>query len=519
MANIKLPKIYNTYFVAFVATVGGMLFGFDISSMSAIIDTEQYNAYFNTPAGVVQGAIGSALAAGSVVGSIIAGPISDKIGRRDSIMFACLWWLAGTAVQTATNGIGSLIAGRILNGVCVGLTSSQVPVYLAEISRKEKRGAIIAIQQLAIEWGILIMYFIGYGCQFIPGPASFRTAWAIQFVPCVFLMCGLPFLPRSPRWLAKVDRTEEAIQTLANIHAGGDTHSPLVTAEWEEITMTMVAERSAVPGWRKFVINGMWKRTLAGFTVQMWQQNSGANVMTYYVVYIFLMAGLTGNTNLVASGVQYALFVIFTTIMFFYIDKVGRRGLLIYGALAMAACHFVVGGILSTGEIVPGGVNGNPNVLIEVSGSKANTVIAFSYLLIIVYALTLAPVAWVYAAEVWSLETRATGMGISALGNWLFNFALGLYIPPGFQNIKWGMFIVFGAMCVLGAIQFYFTYPETCNKTLEEIEELFGENAPKPWTTRPGGSRLDRRLHAAEEKKSVHDVHVATVETQEKAIV
>lgn len=147
---IKLPKIYNTYFVAFVATVGGMLFGFDISSMSAIIDTDQYLNFFHKPAGVTQGAIGSALAAGSVVGSIIAGPVSNKIGRRDSVMFACLWWLVGTAVQTGTNGIGSLIAGRILNGVCVGITSSQVPVYLAEISRKEKRGAIIIIQQLAI---------------------------------------------------------------------------------------------------------------------------------------------------------------------------------------------------------------------------------------------------------------------------------------------------------------------------------------------------------------------------------
>src|SRR6266498_3869020 len=122
--------------------------------MSAIIGTDQYVKFFDNPHGVRQGAIGSALAAGSVVGSIIAGPVSDKIGRRDSIMFACFWWLIGTAVQTAVNGFGMLIAGRILNGVCVGITSSQVPVYLAEIAKKEKRGSIIVIQQHAIEWGI-----------------------------------------------------------------------------------------------------------------------------------------------------------------------------------------------------------------------------------------------------------------------------------------------------------------------------------------------------------------------------
>ncbi|KAF4554648.1 High-affinity glucose transporter-like protein 1 [Elsinoe fawcettii] len=494
------PKIYNTYFVALIATLGGMLFGFDISSISALIGSTQYRTYFNEPAGIIQGAIGSALAAGSVVGSIIAGPISNKIGRRDSIMFACLWWLLGTAIQTGTNGVGSLIAGRIFNGVTVGITSSQVPVYLAEIARKEKRGSLIIIQQLAIEWGILIMFFIGYGCTFIPGEASFRTAWGIQFVPCVMLMIGLPFLPRSPRWLAKVDRVDEAIDVLARIQAGGDRNDPLVVAEWQEIVETLAAERAAPAGWRKFVVNGMWKRTLAGFTVQMWQQNAGANVMTYYVVYIFSMAGLSGNINLIASGVQYALFIIFTTVMFFYIDKTGRRPLLIYGALAMAACHFVVGGLLSSGEIVPGGVDGNPNVPVRLTGSPAYAVIAFCYLLIIVYALTLAPVCWIYAAEVWSLETRAVGMSIASLGNWLFNFALGLYIPPGFQNIRYGLFIIFGVLCVMAATQFFFTYPETANKSLEEIEILFSKDGPKPWRTKPGGSRLDALVDQAREK-------------------
>ena len=239
------------------------------------------------------------------------------------------------------------------------------------------------------------------------------------------------------------------------------------------------------------------------------------------------MAGLTGNINLIASGVQYALFIIFTTIMFFYIDRTGRRPLLIYGAIAMGVCHYVVGGILSAGEYVPGGVDHNPNVVIKVTGAKANTVIAFCYLLIIIYALTLAPVAWVYAAEVWSLETRATGMSISAIGNWLvrerfssltlniiitvtvpqltlnrsqFNFALGLYIPPGFISIRYGMFIIFGTMCMLAAVQFYFTYPETCNKTLEEIEELFAPDAPKPWKTKPGGSKLDALIADVQEK-------------------
>ena len=120
------------------------------------------------------------------------------------------------------------------------------------------------------------MYFIGYGCTKIAGTASFRTAWGTQFIPCVCLMVGLPFLPRSPRWLAKVGREEEAIQTLADIQAGGNKDDPLVVAEWEEIYTVLVAERETVGGggWRMFFKNGMWKRTLAGVSVQAWQVSS-----------------------------------------------------------------------------------------------------------------------------------------------------------------------------------------------------------------------------------------------------
>ncbi|CZR58457.1 related to high-affinity glucose transporter [Phialocephala subalpina] len=484
-ALFHFPKITNVYFLAAIATVGGMLFGFDISSMSAIIGTQQYIDYFNNPQGITQGGIGAALAGGSVIGAIMAGPVSNKIGRRDAIFFACIWWLLGTSLQTATNGIAMLICGRFVNGICVGITSSQVPVYLAEIAKKESRGSIIVIQQWAIEWGIFIMYFVGYGCKFIQNTptASFRTAWAIQLVPAV-LMIGIPFLPRSPRWLAKAGREKEAIQILADIQAGGHINDPLVVAEWEEITTILAAEREGQKGWRRFFKNGMWRRTLAGTSVQAWQQLSGAN-----------MANLTGNVGLVSSGVQYAIFIIGTAATFFFIDKTGRRPLLIYGAVGMGVCMFVVGGVLgSYGTKIPGGLDGNLSVQIQVTGSPAYTVIAFCYILVLIYSLTLAPIAWVYAAEVWSLETRATGMALASVANWLFNFAIGLFIPPAFQNISWKLFIIFGVLCFGASIQAFFTYPETAGKTLEEIELMFRKGGPKPWKTKPGDSLLDQRI-------------------------
>lgn len=274
-----IPKLYNTHFLALISTIGGMLFGFDISSMSAIVGTKQYIDYFDNPSGFTQGAIGSALAAGSVIGSLFAGPLSDKIGRRDSIFVGCIFWMIGSVVQAFCNGVPMLIAGRVINGITVGITSSQVPVYLAEIAKKEKRGSIIVIQQLAIEWGILIMFFIGYGCSFIDGTLSFRLAWGTQLIPGALLMIGLPFLPKSPRWLAKVGRMEEALDVLSKIQAKGNRNDPLVVAEWDDITTVLAAERQARGGWRLYFHNGMWRRTLAGCSVQAWQQLSGANVM------------------------------------------------------------------------------------------------------------------------------------------------------------------------------------------------------------------------------------------------
>ena len=134
-------------------------------------------------------------------------------------------------------------------------------------------------------------------------------------------MCGIPFLHRSPRWLAKVGREKEAIQVLANVQARGNIDDPLVMAEWDEITAILAAEREGQKGWTCFFKNGMWRHTMAGTSVQAWQQLSGANVMTYYVVYMFEMASLTGNTNLFSSGAQYAIFIVGTAATFF-IDKV-----------------------------------------------------------------------------------------------------------------------------------------------------------------------------------------------------
>ncbi len=193
------------------------------------------------------------------------------------------------------------------------------------------------------------------------------------------------------------------------------------------------------------------------------------------------------------------------TIPRLFIDKTGRRTLLVWGAIGMGFCHFVVGGTMGAhSTYVPGGVGNPPNANIVIAvdqGAPANTVITFSYLLIVVYALTLAPVCWIYAAEVWSLGTRATGMSLAALSNWVFNFALGMFTPPAFVNISWKLFIIFGVLCIAAAAWFYLLCPETCGKTLEEVELMFAPGGPLPWDTKKGDSRLAAEIEAVTARK------------------
>jgi len=179
--------------------------------------------------------ITASMSAGSFIGALCAGFIADKWGRRYALMTAAVVWVIGAAIQCSSQNVGHLIAGRIISGLSVGVTSSQVCVYLAELAPGRIRGRIVGIQQWAIEWGILIMFLIAYGCTSVAGPAAFRIAWGVQAVPGFVLFGALIFFPESPRWLAGQERWEECLGVLAAIHAKGNRDDPIVQAEYLEV--------------------------------------------------------------------------------------------------------------------------------------------------------------------------------------------------------------------------------------------------------------------------------------------
>ncbi|KAG9237730.1 putative high-affinity glucose transporter [Amylocarpus encephaloides] len=482
----------NVYVIAAVAVVGGALFGFDISSMSAIISTRPYLCYFNQgplyldtdgkcsgPSADVQGGITAAMPGGSWLGALVSGYLSDILGRKKAIQIGSIIWCIGSILVCASNGIAMLIVGRIINGFSVGICSAQVPVYITEIAPPSKRGRLVGCQQWAITWGIMIMFYISYGCSYVNGTAAFRIPWGLQMIPAIFLFTAMLFLPESPRWLAKKDRWEEAQHVLAITHAKGDVNSPFVRRELSEIREAVEFERAnSDVTYFELLSPKMINRTHIGVFTQIWSQCTGMNVMMYYITYIFTMAGL-GDSVLLPSSIQYIINVIMTIPALLFIDRWGRRPTLLVGAALMMTWLFANAGLLAvySRKPRPGEFSSDAESM-SITGPPAKAVIACTYLFVASYAPTWGPVSWIYPPELYPLRVRGKAVALATSSNWAFNFALAYFVPPAFANIKWKVYIIFGVFCASMFLHVFFFFPETAQKRLEEVEYIFDDTTP-----------------------------------------
>ncbi|KAI5465259.1 sugar transporter family protein [Mariannaea sp. PMI_226] len=476
MNSIHKYRINNVYLAAGLCTIGGLLQGFDVSSMSAIIGTQQYKEYFHNPGSVKQGGITASMAGGSLLGALFSSWTGDRFGRRDSLFIASIIWVIGSALMCSVQNIAHLIVARIVNGFAVGILTSQGPILIAELSTPQNRGRLISLQQWMITWGILIMYFLTFGTSYIKSPASFRIPWGVQMIPGLILFAAIPFIPRSPRWLASQDRWDEAIDILATLHAKGDKQSPLVLTEVSEIRRRIEIERqSKTLSWSELFKRQNIIRVTSAIFSHVWSQYSGTNAMFYYIVYIFQMAGLSGNFTLVAASVQYVIAVVMTVPALLWMDKWPRRKVMMYGSAGMAFWLFLEAGLMGRyGYAVPEGVNGVKTVTWFVSNEKASkAVIACSYLFIATYSVTWGPVGWVYPAEIIPLYIRSKAVSLATVFNWAMNFSLTFWSPIGFQTIQWKVHIIFGSLCCVALVHVFLLFQESCGKSLEEMDDVF----------------------------------------------
>lgn len=466
----------NPYIVGTFACIGGGLFGLDISSMSGVLSNPSYLNTFQDPKSNAQGAIVAAMPAGSLVGALLVTKLGDFLGRRKTIIAASIIWVIGAALQCASVDRGMLVAGRIIAGISVGISSAIVPVYQSEITPPSIRGRLVSFQQWSITWGIMLQYFVQFGCSYINGTASFRIPWGLQMIPAIILGIGMLWFPESPRWLVDHGREEEALQILADLHGGGNKKDELVVLEYEEIKQQVDFERSeGAKSYADLFKPGVLRRFILGCSLQMWSQLSGMNVMMYYIIYVFQGAGLTGRRgNLIADSVQYVLNVLFTVPAIWYIDRWGRRWMMILGSFFMGIFLSLVGG-LQGGYGEWGSVNDAPVWLIVNQPAVTRAIIVCSYLFVCSFAITMGPVSWTYPAEIFPMRVRSKAVSFSTATNWLFNFALAWAVPPALDHIAWKTYFVFAAFNFAACIHFIFCFPETAQRSLEEIEEVFAQ--------------------------------------------
>lgn len=476
----KFPKLHNVYVICMISCVSGMMFGFDISSMSAFIGQSYYEKYFSNPSSTMQGFITSAMSLGSLFGSLLSSFISEPFGRRFSLFLCAILWCIGAAIQSSSQNRAQLIIGRIISGFGVGFGSSVAPVYGSELAPRKIRGTIGGLFQFSVTLGIMIMFFIGYGLGKIHGVAGFRIAWGIQIVPGLVLFFGLFFVPESPRWLAKQGYWDEAENIVAIIQAKGNRNDPDVLIEISEIKEQLLVEHDV----KAFTFARLFSkkyihRTFIAVSAQIWQQLTGMNVMMYYVVDVFKMAGYTGNVGLISGVIQYILNTVMTVPALFLMDRVGRRLILLVGALLMMTFQFGVAGILGTYS-VPTGASGTVNITIpDEHKSAAKGVIACCYLFVVSFACSWGVGIWVYCSEVWGDNvSRQRGAALSTSANWAFNFAIAMFTPPAFQNISWKTYCIYASCCGAMFLHVLFFFPETKGKRLEEIGQLWDEKVP-----------------------------------------
>ncbi|TVY82751.1 High-affinity glucose transporter [Lachnellula suecica] len=470
----------NIYLITAISVIGGGLFGFDISSMSAIISTKAYLCYFNQgpdgpgfndspncsgPKSSTQGGITASMAAGSWVGALLSGYITDRLGRKSAIQVGSLIWIIGSILVSASQNIPMLIVGRIINGISVGICSAQVPVYISELAPPSKRGRLVGAQQWAITWGIMIMFYISFGCSYIAGTAAFRVPWGLQMTPAIILFLGLLILPESPRWLAKSGRWEEALDVLALVHAHGNKNDIFVNREMQAIKNEVEFDsKNADVSWKELLKPKMLNRLHIGIFTQIWSQLTGMNVMMYYITYVFAMADLKGNNVLLSSSIQYVINVIMTIPALLWLDRWGRRTPLLVGAALMMTFLFIDAGVMASyGHPAPaGGLNGIAAESWIITGKPSKVIIACSYLFVASFAPTWGPVSWVYPPELFPLRVRGKAVAVVTSANWAFNFALGYFV-----------YLVFGVFCATMFLHVLFMFPETAGKSLEEVETMF----------------------------------------------
>ncbi|ETS78546.1 hypothetical protein PFICI_10608 [Pestalotiopsis fici W106-1] len=472
------------------STLGGALFGYDQGVMAITLGMEQFQDVFPevrtnaAGAGFQKGLLTAMIELGAFIGAMNQGWIADKLSRKWSIMAAVVIFIIGSAIQTGSMNYSTLLGGRFVGGIGVGMLAMVAPLYISELAPPEIRGTLLVLQELSIVTAIVVAFYTTYGTRFIASDWSWRLPFLIQMAPALFLGAGVPFLPYSPRWLASKERDDEALQVLSKLR-GFPTTDARVVREWIEIRAEhryckeTSMERHPklhdgrlssriklyIVGYLDCFRKGAIKRTHVGIGLMFFQQFAGINALIYYSPTLFETMGLNTQMQLDMSGVLNICQVIACLWSLYGMDRYGRRTLLLGGGVCMIIAHLVIAVLVS-----------------QYSTSWAShqaaawTSVAFLLFFMLTFGAGWGPVPWAMPAEIFPASLRAKGVSYSTMSNWFNNFIIGLITPPLIQNTGYGTYVFFCVFCLLAVVWVWFVVPETNGRTLEQMDEVFNDN-------------------------------------------
>ncbi|HHI68195.1 MAG TPA: MFS transporter, partial [Planctomycetes bacterium] len=429
------------YRITLTATLGGLLFGYDTGVISG---AEIYlrNFFHLTPA--QEGwAVASALV-GCILGAPLAAPVSERFGRRKALLAAALFFAFSAVGSAIPSNLGQFALARILGGVAVGWASILCPMYIAEISPPRMRGRLVSWNQMAIISGFLVVFLVNAWISHMKsGEWNLQVGWRWMFgsetLPALLFFFLLFLVPESPRWLVRAGREEEALVVLEKTSRGEDVGKEMV-----EIRASL---RRKSAGWKDLLLPGMAKILWIGLGLSILQQWTGINTIMYFSPRIFEKAGIPKEAAILRTVLVGVVQVSATLVAIRFVDRWGRKPLMLAAAAGMGASMAFLGGAL-------------------VLGVGGFWVVLFALVYVAFFGVAMGPVVWVLLSEIFPNRVRDAAMAVCVMALWIANFMVTQFFPPMLEKLGGWTFFFYSFMCL---VCFFFVkslVPETKGKSL-----------------------------------------------------
>ncbi|KAI5925918.1 myo-inositol transporter 1 [Camillea tinctor] len=470
------------------ACISGLLFGYDTGVISATLVSIGTSLSGRELTSLDKSVVTSCTSLFALVASPLASLLADGFGRRPVILLADLLFVVGALVQSFSASVSYMVLGRSIVGAGVGAASFVTPLYvclittIAELAPAAHRGRLVTMNNLSITFGQVVAYIIGWIFTEVSDPSTgWRWLVGLGAVPA-FLQCALLiFMPETPRWLVKAGKSSEAWSIIQKTQGAGLAAGHVVDAILKDIEIEVREEHSSggknSNSWRT-----TWKELLAvpknrraltiACSLQALQQLCGFNSLMYFSATIFSILGFSVPT-LTSLSVAATNFL-FTVAALLLIDRIGRRRILLYSIPFMVLGLFLSAFGFTSVKLRPEPSEAAPKPPATEPPSQlaAATILASIMFYVAAYAIGLGTVPWMQS-ELFPLNVRSLGSGLSTATNWLANFIIGLTFLPLMDSLTptW-TFVLYGLICVAGWFVVWAIYPETAGLTLEEATGL-----------------------------------------------